>query len=178
MAYRDNQLHANCVRRAILSNRIIINHCAIVIFIGITSTRNNKYKMFAVITLEKSFDVFTIPVEWVKGFDLLNAVNEGINCSESLVVFLSNDEKTTPNFSTPISLFYNFIDSGCFSARLNKFFSKYCVGEQIQFSIGSILVIIHAKHITSFHSHISSNSNTSRSRSIRTKETTNSPNRI
>lgn len=81
--------------------------------------------MFAVITLEKSLDVVVVPVEWIKGFDLVNSVNDGINCSEPHVVYWSRDDQMPPNFFMPIMTRFNYIDRGCFSARLNKFFGKF-----------------------------------------------------
>lgn len=80
--------------------------------------------MFAVITLENTFDVLAIPIEWIEGFDILNCVNEGINSFESHVVFLSNDIQMPPIFSAQITPVFNYIDPGCFCARLNKFFGK------------------------------------------------------
>lgn len=81
--------------------------------------------MFAVITLENTLDLLTIPMKWIKGIDLMNFVNDGINCSEPHVVFLSMDINMPPDFSMPISPSFESIESGCFWARINKFFGTY-----------------------------------------------------
>lgn len=81
--------------------------------------------MFAVITLETSLKVKVIPVEWIRGFDFIGSINDGINASETHVVFYCDNLNQRPNFGLPIFSVVREEYEGCYWARINKFFGTY-----------------------------------------------------
>lgn len=80
--------------------------------------------MFLVVAIEKSKEHFTVPINWVTGVHLADAINDGVNCNDICLAFSSQNKNKLPDFGIIIKERFDDVNDACYIVRPVKFFGK------------------------------------------------------